>query len=197
MNQKVWRKIFNDNGLYSSLTTYPGQEEALPSFPTMEVVESRDKYLIGKDVIVTNEEGEYETDTPQENNKEKTSIVTEKNKKKLCSYFEQECKLIGVITNVDKTGETFVIQAENPSDGIIREIQFSFNEVERSEYPKIVKNGRVIFVYGKHYVNGTQFNSSKLYFRDNPVWSRRELEKRKKSMMELFEGIDDDDDIVE
>ncbi len=196
MNNKLLNKIFNQGGLHQSLTAYDDREKAQGSIPSIDVVESKEKYLFGKELDIPEEPIEDETDAPRRDDKKESSITLSRNKKKVFSYFDQESKMIGKITEVDKDNAVFVVQASNTSDGITREMQFSFSEVEKSEYPKITEGRRVIFVYGKQYVNGTQYNLSKLYFRDAPVWSKRELEKRRRNMMQLFEGIDDEDDSV-
>ncbi len=194
MNKTLLYKIFNQGESHQGLTFYDDREKTEVSIPSIDVMASKEKYLFGKKLDISEELTDGDTDAPPRDDKKESSVTLSRNKKRVFSYFEQESKMVGKITVVDKDKAVFVVQACNTLDGITREMEFSFDEVEKSEYPKITKGRRVIFVYGKHYVNGTQYNLSKLYFRDAPVWSKRELEKRRRNMMKLFEGIDDEDD---
>lgn len=197
MSEKALYRINNRNETPTSFYSKGNigcNEETKESFFTFDNIYAKEKYLVGKDVNLSEQLDSEDTNYIIKRSKEKQSDNILKNKKNISSYFEPECKLIGEIVNVNLSDKQFTIQAFDSVDEKTVEMIFSYDEVKEIEYKKIVNGQRVIFVYGKQYNNGTVYNSSKLYFRDPSIWSRTEIEKRKKNMAKLFEGIDDEDD---
>lgn len=193
MKKIFLNKLFNSDSS-SNLTLYEADSDSLITTPSINVLESQEKYLLDKNIDNYEDIQEDKTAIADMMQKKVSSVSIARNKNNANNYFYQESKFVGEITSVDRKKNEFTIQVNSSFDKMVRELTFPFAEVEEKDYSRLTKGRRVIFVYGKNYVNGTQYNVSKLYLRDDIIWSKRELEKRRREMMHLFEGMDDEDE---
>lgn len=185
MIERALYEIHNREDSLSSFYPYGNDNNVgKDSFFSLENICDREKVFMGKDIDLSEQLDSDDTNYSFSKRKQSDDIL--KNKKIISSCFEQEFKLLGEIVDVDSENEQFTVQASDAKECKIFEIIFSYNEVEETEYRKIVKGQRIIFVCGKQYNGGTLYNSSTLYFRDTPVWSRSEIEKRRESIAHLF-----------
>lgn len=193
MKKIYLNKLFNKD-LSHDLTLYDTESDSLITTPSIKVLDSQEQYLLDKNIDVFEDIKKDKTSITDIMIKKVSSASIARNKKNVNSYFNQESKFIGQITSVDREKNEFTIQVNSSFDKMIRELTFPFADVEKKEYSKITEGRRVIVVYGKNYINGTQYNVSKLYLRDDAIWNKRELAKRRKEMMQLFDGMDDEDE---
>ena len=120
----------------------------------------------------------------------KTGEVKNKNKNNsFDDSFDTEIKLSGYIKEIDFDNKNFIVILNNAEDGFEREFKISFSDIEKDDIEKINIGARIVYIYGKHYIRGTAYNSSKIIFRVNNTWNKyklKKLDEETKILLSLF-----------
>ena len=113
---------------------------------------------------------------------EKTTITYNKSK----NYFVKINEFLGFIVSVNADEKIFKTLFRD-SCFVERELEFSFEDVQKEDWPKIKSGQEIIFIYGKQIDHGTEFNTSKIYFRKAKKWTTPELASKEQEAQALFE----------
>lgn len=121
--------------------------------------------------------------------KEKHEESFSRRKDIVWEHFEKERKYLGEITGIDYNNHTFSASLVGSDDSVNRAVTFSIDDIPTEDAQYIDVGRRIIFIYGKQYRNGTVTNESKLYFRKDSNWTKREIELKRKEAEELYKML--------
>lgn len=84
-------------------------------------------------------------------------------------------KLSGIITDISESTRTFTASMRNEKDGAKIIATISFSDIEKSEISEIKIGRKFLYLYGRQYVRGTCFNSTKIIFRAMEFWNPQKI----------------------
>ena len=109
----------------------------------------------------------------------------------LKNYFLKIDEFRGYIKDVFERNNEFLALLYG-DDGLEREVLFSYDDVQKEYWNQIAAFQEIIYIYCKQYEHGTEYNSSRIYFRKNKKWTPQEIAQRQKESEELFNILNDD-----
>lgn len=191
MSNSILRKIFNDSqNSFDETTAFMSKtEDSSAPFELKNM--PRRKSSIQDNLIENSTRAEK-----HEESDSKTIVSKEILKKSTDAYFERESKFLGTIIQVDCNAKTFTALVKSPLDEINRKMEFSFDEIQEKQIDNIKEGKNIIFIYGQENRNGTQYNVSKIYFRKEMIWTKKEIERKNQEADEMFKffSVDGEND---